>query len=410
MLIGMTPAIARSVSVVLLLWLLPETASAQSGAQAAGENEAGGADDAQASAASTQAPPDRWRSVTFGAAFEGYYQFDSNHPPDRRLALRAYDTRSNTFSIQQAALVVDAAPDPDAGRRHGLRVDLQFGQATETLQGSAANEPRPDAYRHVWQAFGSYLFPVGAQGLQADFGKFGSILGIETNYAKDNQAFTRALLFDFLPFYHAGLRVTLPVNQKLSLLYMLTNGIQETEDFNDFKSNHFAAVVKPVPMATWTINYYLGQEQPDGGQPGGPDGFFRVFDTYLTLTPTAALTLGADINHATSEVNRHDAAASLRGLAGYARYQVTPPLGFGVRYERLDDEGLFGGIEQLLQETTITAEYKLSDGFLFRAEWRLDWSNIAFFPARGGAADRRRGQNTALVGGIWTIGNKQGVW
>ena len=197
-----------------------------------------------------------WKNVRFGATLEGYYQYDWNRPPDRVLALRAYDTRTNVFSIQQAAFVIDAAPDISAGRRYGLRADLQFGQATETVQGSAANEPRPDVYRHLWQVYGSYVFPVGA-GLQADFGKFASMLGYETNYAKDNQAFSRAYLFNFLPFYHSGLRLSLPVNDKVTLLYMLTNGIQQTEDFNDFKSNHFAAIVKPLPQVVWTINYYL---------------------------------------------------------------------------------------------------------------------------------------------------------
>ena len=227
--------------------------------------------------ASTQQDPNPWRNVKFGATLEGYYEYNWNRPPDRSLLLRAYDTRSNTFGIQQVALVVDAAPDVDANRRYGLRLDLQFGQATETVQGSPANEPRPDVYRHVWQVYGTYLFPVG-RGLQADFGKFASMLGYETNYAKDNQAFSRAYLFNFLPFYHSGLRLTLPVNDKVSVLYMLTNGIQQTEEFNDFKSNHVAAIVKPTSMVTWTVNYYFGQEQSDGGEPDGPDGFLRVFE------------------------------------------------------------------------------------------------------------------------------------
>ena len=90
------------------------------------------------------------------------------------------------------------------------------------------------------------MFPVG-RGLQADFGKFASMLGYETNYAKDNNDFSRAYLFNFLPFYHSGLRLTLPVNDKVTVMYMLTNGIQQTEDFNNFKSNHVAAIVKPAP-------------------------------------------------------------------------------------------------------------------------------------------------------------------
>ncbi len=69
--------------------------------------------------------------------------------------LRAYDTRTNIFGIQQANVIVESAPEVEAGRRFGARVDLQFGQATETVQGGAANEPRPDVYRHIWQAYGT---------------------------------------------------------------------------------------------------------------------------------------------------------------------------------------------------------------------------------------------------------------
>ena len=46
-----------------------------------------------------------WKQVRFGATLEGYYQYNWNHPPDRVMALRAYDTRTNVFSIQQAVLL-----------------------------------------------------------------------------------------------------------------------------------------------------------------------------------------------------------------------------------------------------------------------------------------------------------------
>jgi hypothetical protein len=350
-----------------------------------------------------------WRSLKFGATLEGFYEYNWNRPPDRIIVLRAYDTRANTFGIQQAAFVVDAAPDVDAGRRYGLRVDLQYGQETETVQGSASIEPRPDVNRNLWQAYGSYVFPVGANGLQADFGKFASMLGYETNYAKDNQAFSRSLLFNFLPFYHSGLRLTFPVNGKVSAFYMLTNGVQQTEDFNDFKSNQVAAIIRPTPPITWTVNYYVGQEQSDHGKPDGPDGSFRVFDTYVTATPTAALTLGLDLNYTTNEVNAGDASQSVQGTAVYARYQFTRGLALGLRHERVDDEGVFAGADQTLQEVTFTAEYRLDDGFMVRGEWRRDWSNEQFFPGRH-SGDLRRHQNTALMGAVWVFGNKTGVW
>jgi len=153
-----------------------------------------------------------------------------------------------------------------------------------------------------------------------------------------------------------GVDFALPVSDEITVMYMLTNGIQQTEDFNDFKSSHFSAIVKPVGGVTWTTNYYFGQEQPDGGAPTGPDGFFRVFDTYIAYSATARLSVGLDVNYVTNEVDKADEAQALQGTGVYARYQVTSPAALSVRYERLDDEGLFGGIDQVLQEVTATAE------------------------------------------------------
>jgi hypothetical protein len=111
----------------------------------------------------------------------------------------------------------------------------------------------------------------------------------------------------------------------------------------------------------------------------------------------------------TNEVNKADESLALQGTGVYARYQVTAPAALSMRYERLDDEGLFGGIDQVLQEVTATLEYKFADGFLVRGEFRRDWSNQQFFT--GPRPDDLRGhQNTALVGLVWWFGNKQGAW
>ena len=357
----------------------------------------------------TQAANEAWRDVRFGATLEAYYQFNANKPPDRISLLRAYDTRSNTFAIQQANLLGELAPDVDAGRRYGLRIDLMFGQATETVQGGAANEPRPDVYRHIWQAYGSYVFPIG-RGLRTDVGKFAANLGYETNYAKDNDHFSRSYLFNFLPFYHSGVRTSLPVSDEITLMYMLTNGIQQTEEFNEFKSNHVAAVIAPASNVSWTINYYAGQEQADSGQNDGPDGFFKVFDTYVAWTPAPRVGVGLDINYVTNETQREDASLALQGIGAYARFKPSSPSTLAIRWERLDDEGLFGGIDQQLQELTLTGEWKFADGFLVRGEFRRDWSDTPFFTGPGGGDDRRHDQNTALVGLVWWIGNKTGTW
>src|SRR5262249_19013797 len=70
--------------------------------------------------------------TTFNVDVDGYYSYNFNQPPGRANLFRAYDVSSNSFSLNQAGIVIERAPNPDIGRRMGLRLDLQFGQATET--------------------------------------------------------------------------------------------------------------------------------------------------------------------------------------------------------------------------------------------------------------------------------------
>ena len=63
---------------------------------------------------------------------------------------------------------------------------------------------------------------------------------------------------------------------------------------------------------------------------------------------------------------------------------------------------------QTLQEITLTAERKLSDRFLARAEFRSDWSDREFFTSHD--ANLKKTQNTFLVGLVWSMGGKKGAW
>src|ERR1019366_4072133 len=137
--------------------------------------------------------------TTVNFLVDGYYGYNFNNPIGRVNLLRAYDVSSNAFSLNQADVVLENAADPAHGKRFGLRLDLQYGQATATLQGNASNEPRPDVYRAIFQAYGTYVVPIGT-GLTVDFGKWASSLGLEGNYTKDQMNYSRSYWFNFLPF------------------------------------------------------------------------------------------------------------------------------------------------------------------------------------------------------------------
>jgi hypothetical protein len=348
------------------------------------------------------------KDTTASLYFDGYYAWNTNRPLGRANLLRAYDVTANNLSINQTGLVVDRAPN--AARPWGYRLDLMFGQATETLQGGAQNEPRPQVYRHLFQAYGTYVAPIH-QGLTVDFGKWAGALGPEGNYTKDQINYSRSYFFNFLPFYHMGVRATLPLNERVSLTYWLVNGANQTEDFNGFKSQLGQAVIKPTKNITWTLNYYNGREQRDP-VPAGPTprGRFHVIDTYAFWKATPKLTLGGEFDYVANRVEATGPAQVVAGGAGYLRYQLTEKAYFGQRYTRLNDRaGLFSGASQNLNEVTSTWGYRPADRFETRLEFRRDFSNVPYFLRRT-PGDLARHQNTVTLGLLWWFGGKEGGW
>ena len=86
---------------------IPAAAASASGATQA----AGASATPVLSALPTQLPG----GATLNYTFDGFYDYDFDHPIGRVQYLRAYDVLSNAFSINQADVVL--ALDPDVGRR-----------------------------------------------------------------------------------------------------------------------------------------------------------------------------------------------------------------------------------------------------------------------------------------------------
>jgi hypothetical protein len=403
------------------------------GAGEPGRNLPATAPEGPAAASAQEAAPagdlDLPGGISLSAYFDGNYTWNTNRPYNRVNLLRAYDVLHNNLNVNQTGVVLERAVSAEAGRRFGLRLDLMYGQATETLQGGAQNELRPQVFRPVFQAYGTFLAPVGS-GLTVDFGKFAGALGYEANYTKDQFTYSRAYFFNFLPFYHAGFRTSYVFNDRVSLTHWLVNGAQQTEDFNHFKSNAFLLNVKPVSNVSWNINYYVGREsreyiaQYNPGlpelptQPGLPldavrppsDGRFHVIDSYASWKLPGGLTLVGEVDYI---VNRREARAApsrVIGGAAYAAWQFKPKWTVATRFEYLDDrDGLFSGVSQALKENTLAMTYQPASGFQLRGEWRRDYSNQRFF--LGSDAGRPQSQqNTATLGLLWWFGGKEGVW
>jgi hypothetical protein len=374
---------------------------------------------------------DLLRGMTINGYLDGYYEYNTNDPIGRVNYLRAYDVSSNSFSLNQADLIVESAPDPANGKREGLRIDLQYGQATSTLQGSPTNELRPEVYRDIFQAYGTYVFPLG-EGLTVDFGKWASSLGIEGNYTKDQLNYSRSFWFDYLPFYHMGVRAKYAVNDQLAFNLWITNGTDQTEAFNNYKDQLFGLVYTPNSDISWTLNFYNGQEHPDviylttpgPGQTNlpneqgtyilpitnPPNGKLDILDSYASWQITKALYVAAEADYVQERLYSYSSPDHVTGGALYGGYQLTPKIAVAARFEYLADVGgLYTGTTQYLKEGTFTIDYKLAGDFLMRGEFRRDQSNEHYFLSNT-LGVLESSQQTIGLGLVWWFGQKTGTW
>jgi hypothetical protein len=353
---------------------------------------------APAAAAATPPAAPTWSvgPIDFSGLVDGYYNFNANHPQfsSNGNQLRNFDYDANAFSLNMAKLTLSHDPDPI-----GFRVDLGFGKAFNSILSTEPN------FKYLEQAFVSFK-PTKAKGLEMDFGEFVTSAGAEVIETKDNWNYSRSLLFALaIPYYHVGLRTSMPITKAF------TGGVQVVNGWNNFTDNNSGKTVGITgaytkTKYTWFGNFYTGPENANTNK-----GFRNLIDTTLLLTPTAKF--NAYINY--DYVQNRNAVATngtatafkttsldhLQGIAVAARYQATGTLALAGRYEYLADGSAQGasigtGNKLKLNEFTATGEYKIPEGLLVRLEYRRDGTDQNYF--NKGTSKLVEGQSTVEVG------------
>ena len=335
--------------------------------------------------------------ISISGVLDGYYNYDANHPTDGDTQLRNFDLRANTVSLTEAKIVLAHDPAP-----FGIRADIGFGSALDTMH--PAN-PSGGGLKYVEQMFVSAR-PAKWKGFQADFGQFVTSAGAEIIESGDNWNDSRSLLFAYaIPYYHFGLRMSMPITSSL------TAGVQIVQGWNSIFDNNSGktigvALVEAKKCYTWSGNYYVGPENTNTDH-----GYRNLIDTTLLLTPTAKF--NAYINYDYGQ-NRNPnpmltgtgSLARWQGVAAAAHVQATSKLTATVRGEYFTDpNGFTTGTIQKLNEFTVTSDYLLHTGALARAEYRHDDSNQTVFEKHSVPASAK-GQSTFEVSLILFFGPK----
>jgi putative OmpL-like beta-barrel porin-2 len=310
-----------------------------------------------------------------------------NDPASKINTYRNFDYRANTGDLNYGEFALEYAPAPI-----GFRVDVGGGRTTQLVQGA---EQAGDWSRYVQQAYVS-LKPASWKGVQVDFGKFVTTAGAEVIETHSNWNYSRSLLFAWaIPYYHLGLRTSVPVGKTYTAGFQLLNGWNDVKDNNSGKTFAYTGAVAKTKFQ-WFHNYYVGPEKPDTN-----NGMRQLFDTTLLLTPNPKVNFY--INYDIGADKRITSGSDMwYGLAGAARVQVNKIFAIAPRLEFFKDrDGFATGTAQTLKEFTLTGEFKLPTklNFLSRVEYRHDWSDVAVFDKKTGA--NVKDQDTFLVGLIF---------
>ncbi len=353
-----------------------------------------------APAAPAAAPTWSVGPMDISGLIDGYYSYNANRPSNaanlQTNDLYNFNDKTDQFNLSEARLTLNHDPDPV-----GAHIDLFYGR-TNTLVNAGSH----DQGDYIEQAFLS-LKPPKAKGFELDFGKFVTSAGAEVIESKDNWNYSRSLLFAWaIPYYHFGVRTSLPVSK------VDTIGVQVVNGWNNVTTNNGGvtigltnALVKP--KYTWNLNYYTGPSNTDT-----QNGYRNLIDTTLLLTPNAKFNAylnydyGQNRDGITSTGSGDKNLNHWQGVAVAAHEQITGTSALAGRFEFFHDmNGYSTGLAQEIKEFTGTYEYKWVEGLLTRIEYRRDWSDQNFF--HKGDANLVDAQSTVTVGFVAFFGPKR---
>ncbi len=332
--------------------------------------------------------------VQVSGTIDAYFNYTPNHPSSRMLPYRNFDVRTNSLNLNMAELNLTMDPQP-----LGFTLTLGAGRAWD-LFNFADTANGFDNLRYVPQAFMSYKSEK-LNGLQVDVGKFFTSAGAELTETYLGWNYSRSLAYANGPYYHFGVRASMPMGSHFTAGVQLVNGWNNVEDNNSGKTAGVTTALT-FDKFSWFNTYYGGSETSAVNS-----GFRHFYDTVITFDPTDKISFYSLFDYGTEKRMMGGGSYDWITVGGAARFQLTDKIAFSPRAEYYyDKDGFITGQTQKLKEITLTGEYKITDGFLSRLEYRRDWSDQYVFE-RGMTANATKNQDTFVLGLIMNFPMKK---
>lgn len=318
------------------------------------------------------APPETldW---TYGGFADVAYLHSFNDPPNKLFRSRGTAWHLNDPYLNMTAAYLKKKASEQSP--WGMELNVQTGKDDEIFgfSATAPNMEGSDVLRHLGLANVSYVAPVG-KGLTLQGGIFGSLIGYDGLYAKDNLNYTRPWGADFTPYLMLGANASYPLTDKLTGTLYLVNGYWHLANANGVPSTGLQLAYKATPEVTVKESVMWGPHQSNTSLE-----FWRFIADTVVERKTERATLAVNGHFATEQV---DDGGSTRAwwvaLQAPMRWNIQGPWSLTVRPELAwDSTGRWTLAEQDVKAITTTLEYKVPHQWsntLLRAEYRYDRS------------------------------------
>ncbi|MBK9735058.1 MAG: porin [Saprospiraceae bacterium] len=185
-----------------------------------------------------------------GAYVDAYYGFTTSKIMDNNIPYFVNMHRNKEFNINLAYIDLKFT-----AKNFRARFVPGFGSY---INANYASEP--GSLKNIVEASAGFrLFKN--KDVWVDAGVLGSPYTNENCISKDHLMYTRSFAPEYVPYYISGLKLTVPLSNKVSAYLYLINGWQQIQDNNDNKAIGTQIEYRPNSKNLFNWNTFIGDER-----------------------------------------------------------------------------------------------------------------------------------------------------
>ncbi len=306
--------------------------------------------------------------VTVEGYIDAYYAYNFNAPPSKEQPYFVSMNRDREVNINLAYVDI---------KYSSSRIRARFVPGFGTYINSNYAAERGSLKNIVEGSVGIKLSKT--KNIWVDAGVFGSPYTNESAISKDHLAYTRSFAPEYVPYYLTGVKLSMPINEKLNAYVYLLNGWQRIEDNNSKMSVGTQLEYRPNDYLLVNWDTYVGDEDMASDTTVSPRYFTDVYMIFSRdrFSFTSCFYVGTQHSKMWWNANF------------IARYNLTDKLSVTGRVERFNDAKsvqivpITGVRGFKTNSASIGLNFKPADNLLLRIEGRTFLSDDKVFVRNG---------------------------